>query len=222
MTTTHDAGVQGLVAILRGVRPDEVLAVADALIAGGIRVIEVPLNSPDPLLSIERLARRHGAALRVGAGTVLSAADVDRVADAGGTLVLSPNFDADVVRRTRARGLWSVPGVATPSEGFAALAAGAQALKLFPAEMLGPPVLKAWRAVFPAGTPMWPVGGVGVPNLAAFRAAGADGAGIGSALYTPGTEPGELTRRARALLQAWGPPIEVAVAPPGPGGAGPR
>lgn len=206
MTTTSDAApVQGLVAILRGVRPDEVLAVADALLAGGIRVLEVPLNSPDPLRSIERLSRHRAGELRVGAGTVLGVADVDRVADAGGTLVLAPNFDVEVVRRTRQRGLWSVPGVATPSEGFAALAAGAQALKLFPAEMLGPPVLKAWRAVFPQGTPMWPVGGVGVHNLAAFRAAGAAGAGIGSALYAPGVALAELTRRARELRQAWEP-----------------
>ncbi|MFO1326829.1 MAG: 2-dehydro-3-deoxy-6-phosphogalactonate aldolase [Rubrivivax sp.] len=203
MTTNADDGVQGLVAILRGVRPDEVLAAADALVEGGIRVLEVPLNSPDPLRSIECLARQRGDVLRVGAGTVLSPDDVDRVADAGGTLVLAPNLDAAVVRRTRARGLWSVPGVATPTEGFAALAAGAHALKLFPAEMLGPAVLKAWRAVFPPGTPMWPVGGVGVGNLAAFRAAGAAGAGIGSSLYSPGVAPDELRRRAQALLQAW-------------------
>lgn len=196
--------MNGIVAILRGVGPDEVLDVADALVRGGIRTIEVPLNSPQPLLSIERLALRWGHELRIGAGTVMTAAEVDRVADAGGVLVLSPHLDAAVVRRTRERGLLSVPGVATPSEGFAALAAGAQGLKLFPAELLQPPVLKAWRAVFPPGTPMWPVGGVGLHNLAAFKAAGAAGAGIGSSLYSPGVALDELERRARALVQAWG------------------
>lgn len=196
--------MNGIVAILRGVRPDEVLDVADALVRGGIRTIEVPLNSPQPLLSIERLALRWGHALRIGAGTVMSAAEVDRVADAGGVLVLSPHLDAAVVRRTRERGLLSVPGVATPSEGFAALAAGAQGLKLFPAELLQPPVLKAWRAVFPPDTPMWPVGGVGLHNLAAFKAAGAAGVGIGSSLYSPGVALDELERRAQALVQAWG------------------
>lgn len=197
------AELTGVIAILRGVQPEEVLDVAAALVRGGVRVIEVPLNSPRPLDSIERLARQWGSQLLVGAGTVLSAADADRVADAGGRLVLAPNFDAEVVNRTKARGLLSMPGVATPSEGFAALAAGADALKLFPAEMLGPPVLKAWRAVFPPGTPMLPVGGVGLHNLAAFRAAGAAGAGIGSSLYAPGVATDEIERRAAALVQSW-------------------
>lgn len=196
-------GPSGIIAILRGVTPAEVLDVAEALLRGGVRVIEVPLNSPAPLHSIERLAQALGERALIGAGTVLTAADVDRVADAGARLVLAPNFDAAVVRQTRARGLFAVPGVATPSEGFAALAAGADALKLFPAEMLGPPVLKAWRAVFPPGTAMWPVGGVGLHNLAAFQAAGAAGAGIGSSLYGPGVALDELERRARALVQAW-------------------
>lgn len=195
--------VIGVIAILRGVTPAEVLDVAAALVRGGVRVIEVPLNSPSPFDSIERLARAWGDQVLVGAGTVLCAADADRVADAGGRLVLAPNFDAAVVRQSKARGLRSVPGVATPSEGFSALAAGADALKLFPAEMLGPPVLKAWRAVFPPGTPMLPVGGVGTHNLAAFKAAGAVGAGIGSSLYAPGVAPDELERRAAALVRAW-------------------
>lgn len=193
----------GVIAILRGVRPDEVLAVGRALFDGGIRVIEVPLNSPQPFNSIERLVREFGSSCLIGAGTVLSADDADRVADAGARLVLSPNFDAGVVRRTKARGLWSMPGVATPSEGFAALAGGADALKLFPAELLGPPVMKAWRSVFPPDTPMFAVGGVGEHNLVAFKKVGAAGAGIGSSLYAPGTAPGLLLDRARALVRLW-------------------
>ncbi len=200
---TVPARIGGVIAILRGVGPDEVLDVAAALHRGGVRVIEVPLNSPQPFDSIARLARAWGEQVLVGAGTVLSAADADRVADAGGRLLLAPNFDPAVVRQACARGLLAVPGVATPSEGFAALAAGAAALKLFPAEMLGPPVLKAWRAVFPPGTAMLPVGGVGLHNLAAYQVAGATGVGIGSSLYSPGVALDEIERRARALVQAW-------------------
>ena len=195
--------IEGVVAILRGVKPDEVLGVAEALIEGGIALIEVPLNSPQPFDSIQRLARTLGAQARFGAGTVLTAADVDRAADAGATLVLAPNFDAAVVQRTVQRGLFSMPGVATPSEGFAALAAGAHGLKLFPGEMLGPPVMKAWRAVFAPGTAFYAVGGVGEHNIAAYRAAGAVGVGVGSSLYAPGVALPELTRRARALVRCW-------------------
>jgi len=195
--------IEGVIAILRGVRPDEVLGVAQALIAGGIAIIEVPLNSPQPFDSIARLARDAGPSVRVGAGTVLSAADVDRAADAGATLVLAPNFDAAVVQRTVQRGLFSMPGVATPSEGFAALAAGAHGLKLFPGEMLSPPVMKAWRAVFAAGTAFYAVGGVGEANIAAYKVAGAAGVGVGSSLYATGVALPELTRRARALVQRW-------------------
>jgi 2-dehydro-3-deoxyphosphogalactonate aldolase len=195
--------IEGVVAILRGVEPDAVLGVAEALIEGGIAVIEVPLNSPRPLDSIERLARTWGQQARIGAGTVLSAADVERAADAGATLVLAPNFDAAVVQRSVQRGLFSMPGVATPSEGFAALAVGAHGLKLFPGEMLGPPVMKAWRAVFAPHTPMYAVGGVGENNIGAYKAAGATGVGVGSSLYAPGVARTELTRRARALLQKW-------------------
>ena len=200
---TNTRPIEGVVAILRGVRPDEVLGVAEALIEGGIAVIEVPLNSPQPFDSIQRLTRSVAAQARIGAGTVLSAADVDRAVDAGATLVLAPNFDAAVVQRTVQRGVFSMPGVATPSEGFAALAAGAHGLKLFPAEMLGPPVLKSWRAVFAPHTPMYAVGGVGEANIAAFKAAGATGVGVGSSLYAAGVARAELTRRARALLQRW-------------------
>ena len=195
--------IEGIVAILRGVTPETIDDVAAALVDGGVRIIEVPLNSPHPLHSIERLATRWGDQVLVGAGTVLTPAQANEVADAGGRLVLAPNFDAAVVQRTLERGLLAVPGVATPTEGFNALAAGAHALKLFPAEMLGPPVLKAWRAVFPKGTALLPVGGVGIGNLAAFKAAGAVGAGIGSSLYAPGVAAAELKARAAALVQAW-------------------
>jgi 2-dehydro-3-deoxyphosphogalactonate aldolase len=196
----------GVIAILRGVTPAEVLAVGRALFDGGIRVIEVPLNSPEPFASIERLAHAFGGEALIGAGTVLSEADVDRVADAGARLVLAPNFDARVVQRTKARGLLAMPGVATPSEGFAALEAGADALKLFPAELLGPPVLKAWRSVFAPATPMFAVGGIGEHNLVAFKRAGATGAGIGSSLYAPGALPQQLLDRARILVELWAAP----------------
>ena len=195
--------LSGVVAILRGIRPDEVLAVGRALREGGIGIIEVPLNSPQPFASIEMLAREFGAEALIGAGTVLSAEDVDRVADAGGRLVLAPNLDAAVVARAKARALLAMPGVATPSEGFQALAAGADALKLFPAEALGPPVLKAWRAVFPPATAMFAVGGIGEHNLAAYKAAGAAGVGAGSSLSVPGIAPAELKRRARTLAERW-------------------
>jgi 2-dehydro-3-deoxyphosphogalactonate aldolase len=195
--------LRGVIAILRGVTPGEVLGVGRALFDGGIRVIEVPLNSPQPFDSIERLAREFGQDALIGAGTVLGPDDVDRVADAGARLVLAPNFDAAVVARTKSRDLVSMPGVGTPSEGFAALAAGADALKLFPAELLAPAVLKAWRSVFPAATPMFAVGGLGAHNLVAFKQAGATGAGIGSSLYTPGVTADQLIDRARKLVALW-------------------
>ncbi len=195
--------LRGVIAILRGVTPAEVVAVAHALRAGGIAIVEVPLNSPQPCESIAALQRAFGDTLLIGAGTVLTPEQVDQVAEAGGRLVLSPNFNAAVVARTRQRGLLSMPGVATPSEGFAALAAGADALKLFPAELLGPPVFKAWRAVFPPATPLFAVGGVGLDNLAAFKQAGATGVGTGSSLYAPGTDAPEIAPRARALVERW-------------------
>jgi 2-dehydro-3-deoxyphosphogalactonate aldolase len=203
MTMPVMTPVEGVIAILRGVQPAEVLDVAHALVAGGIGIIEVPLNSPQPFDSIARLAREVGSQARIGAGTVLGAADVDRAADAGATLVLAPNFDAAVVQRAAQRGLFAMPGVATPTEGFAALAAGAHGLKLFPGEMLGPSVMRAWRAVFAPGTAFYAVGGVGEANIAAYRAAGAAGAGVGSSLYAPGVALPELTRRARVLRACW-------------------
>src|SRR5437016_6282035 len=153
-----------IAAILRGVTPDEIDAIGDTLVEAGITIIEVPLNSPQPFESIKRLATRHGERALVGAGTVLESSDVARVKGAGGRLMVAPNFDADVVRTAKAAGLATLPGVMTPSEGFAALKAGADALKLFPAEVIPPAVFKAWRAVFPADTLLLAVGGVGVDN----------------------------------------------------------
>jgi 2-dehydro-3-deoxyphosphogalactonate aldolase len=189
-----------VVAILRGVKPDEVDAVGDALVEAGIIIIEVPLNSPDPFDSIGRLAKRHGARALIGAGTVLEPADVARVKDAGGQLIVAPNFDADVVRAAKAAGLVALPGVMTPSEGFAALKAGADGLKLFPAEIIPAAVFKAWRAVFPADCLLLAVGGVGVDNLKIYAQTGASGYGIGSALYKPGRSPAEIALLARALV----------------------
>ena len=191
-----------IVAILRGVAPDEIDAVGDALVEAGVTVIEVPLNSPQPFDSIARLAKRHGGRALVGAGTVLDAADVARVNGAGGKLVVAPNFDADVVRAAKAAGLIALPGVMTPSEGFAALKAGADGLKLFPAEIIPPAVFKAWRAVFPADTLLLAVGGVGVDNLKSYAEAGASGYGIGSALYRPGRAAADIGKLARALVAA--------------------
>jgi 2-dehydro-3-deoxyphosphogalactonate aldolase len=191
-----------IAAILRGVKPDEIDAIGDVLVEAGVTVIEVPLNSPDPFESIARLAARHCARALVGAGTVLEAEDVARVAQAGGRLIVAPNFDADVVRAAKATGLATLPGVMTPSEGFAALKAGADGLKLFPAEIIPPAVFRAWRAVFPADTLMLAVGGVGVDNIATYRDAGASGYGIGSALYKPGRPATEIGKLAKALVAA--------------------
>ena len=191
-----------IAAILRGVKPDEIDAIGDALVEAGVAVIEVPLNSPQPFESIKHLAARHGHHALVGAGTVLDAADVGRVKEAGGRLIVAPNFDADVVHATKAAGLVSLPGVMTPSEGFAALKTGADALKLFPAEVIPPAVFKAWRAVFPADTLLLAVGGVGIGNIGEYREAGASGYGIGSALYKPGRPAGEIGRLAKALVAA--------------------
>src|SRR5215212_8200605 len=163
-----------IAAILRGVTPDEIDGIGDALVEAGVTIIEVPLNSPRPFESIRRLAARHGTRALIGAGTVLEANDVARVKDAGGRLIVAPNFDADVVRAAKAAGLATLPGVMTPSEGFAALKAGADGLKLFPAEIIPPAVFKAWRAVFP-NCLMLAVGGVGVDNIGSYAAAGASG-----------------------------------------------
>lgn len=192
-----------LVAILRGLTPEEAPEIGAALFDAGFRVLEVPLNSPRPLESIARLARDFGARCVVGAGTVLAPEQVDQVAAAGGTLIVMPHADVAVIAAAKRAGLRCVPGAATPTEAFAALRAGADALKLFPAEQLSPAVLKAWRSVLPAGTALLPVGGITPQRMAEYRAAGAAGFGIGSALYAPGVDAAEVARRAHAFIAAW-------------------
>lgn len=190
-----------LVAILRGLPLADAPAIGEALVGCGWNLIEVPLNSPDPLLSIAALAKAHPDAL-VGAGTVLTARQVHEVHDAGGQLVVAPNFNAEVVRQAVALGMVCLPGVLTATEAFAALAAGATGLKLFPSEMIPPAAVKALRAVLPRDTLVLPVGGITTANMAAYAAAGANGFGIGSALYQPGLDSAAVARRARDFLDA--------------------
>ena len=191
-----------LVAILRGLPPADALAVGQALVAHGMSLIEVPLNSPQPLTSIAALAAALPAAL-VGAGTVLTPQQVREVHAAGGQLIVSPNFDAGVVAEALRLGLICLPGVMTPTEAFAALAAGAHGLKLFPAEMASPVIVKALRAVLPASVLLLPVGGITPDTMGAYRAAGANGFGLGSALYRPGMAATEVARHAAAFVSAW-------------------
>jgi 2-dehydro-3-deoxyphosphogalactonate aldolase len=192
-----------LIAILRGIRPDEVVAVGGALFDSGFRLIEIPLNSPTPLESIRLLSHALGERVHVGAGTVVRVSQVSDVAAAGGRFIVSPNANPDVIQATKATGLTSFPGVATPTEGFAAIDAGADGLKLFPAEQIGPAVVKAWRAVFPADIPLVPVGGITPETMAVFVAAGASGFGLGSSLYRPGQTTEQILELARTHVTAW-------------------
>jgi 2-dehydro-3-deoxyphosphogalactonate aldolase len=191
-----------LIAILRGVKPEEAVAIGAALERQGIAIVEVPLNSPRPLESIALLAREFGKRLLIGAGTVMSVAQVAEIAAAGGKLIVTPHADAAIVRAAKERGLLAIPGFFTPAEAFAMLAAGADALKLFPSEAASPAVLRALRAVLPGGTAVLPVGGIDASNMAAWRAAGAAGFGIGSAIYKPGDSPETVGAKAHALVAA--------------------
>ena len=193
----------GLVAILRGVAPDAVLGIAEVLIDASFKIIEVPLNSPQPIDSIGRLSARFGAQALIGAGTVTTADDVTAVAAAGGRLIVMPHSDLAVIAAAKRAGLFVVPGIATPTEAFAALAAGADGLKLFPAEALPAAVLKAMRAVLPPQTMVFPVGGITPTSMAEYRQAGAAGFGLGSALYKPGDGPAAVAAKAAAFVAAW-------------------
>jgi len=192
-----------LVAILRGVHPDEVEAIVDTLIGSGFEVIEVPLNSPDPLVSIERICKRFGKHCLIGAGTVLSAPDCARVANAGGRLMVSPNVDPDVLAMAAARQMVTMPGVFSPTEALLAVRCGASALKFFPASVLGPSGIAAQLAVLPKDTVVGAVGGVSEKNLAAYVAAGIRCFGLGSSVYRPGITPSEVREAARATIQAY-------------------
>jgi 2-dehydro-3-deoxyphosphogalactonate aldolase len=190
-----------LIAILRGMKPEEAPWVLEVLAAAGFHILEVPLNSPQPLESIDYLVRKAPGML-IGAGTVLTVAEVDAVAATGARLMIAPNCALPVIAAAKARGLIALPGVATPTEAFTALAAGADGLKMFPGEVLPPAAVKAWRAVLPKETLLVPTGGVTPENVAAYRAAGADGFGIGSALYKPGMPRDELAQRAATFVAA--------------------
>lgn len=192
-----------LIAILRGLKPDEAVEVGEAIVAAGFRCLEVPLNSPEPLESIRRLRQALDGRALVGAGTVLNVAAAREVAQAGGQLIISPNTNVEVIAETKTLGLLSLPGFFTPSEAFAALNAGADALKLFPAEIAGPKGLKAVRAVLPAETRIYAVGGVDSDSMAAWRSAGASGFGIGSAVFKPGQSAEQVGRQAAAFVAAW-------------------
>jgi 2-dehydro-3-deoxyphosphogalactonate aldolase len=191
-----------LVAILRGLTPDEAVPVGEALVGAGITVLEVPMNSPQPVESIRRLARHFGDRALVGAGTVMTAAQVSEICAAGGQLMVTPHADPELVRVAKAHRLLAAPGFFTPAEAFSLLAAGADALKLFPAEAASPAVLRALLAVLPKGTAVLPVGGMSAETIGPWRAAGATGFGIGSSLYKPGDSAAVVADRARTLIDA--------------------
>ena len=191
-----------LIAILRGVRPDEVVAIAEALDTAGLAIVEVPLNSPEPFESIRRLVERFGDRLLLGAGTVRTEAEVERVRDAGGRLIVTPHAATDVVRAAKRRGMLACPGFFTPTEAFALIDAGADGLKLFPAEAASPTVLRGIRAVLPPDMPVMPVGGIEPSNMGSWREAGAAGFGIGSAVYRKGDSAETVAAKAQALVAA--------------------
>ena len=192
-----------LVAILRGVRPEEAPAILRSLLDAGFTLVETPLNSPDAFASIAAMRALAPPDVVIGAGTVLELADIERVSVAGGDLIVMPHADAILIRAAKARGLIALPGVATPSEAFVAMAAGADGLKAFPAEMITPSILKAWRAVIPKTIPILPVGGIGPAEMAAYVAAGAQGFGLGSALYRPGDSASQVAVKAADFVVAW-------------------
>jgi 2-dehydro-3-deoxyphosphogalactonate aldolase len=193
----------GLIAILRGLRPEEAASIGEVLYQAGFRVIEVPLNSPEPYDSIRILRATLPADCLIGAGTVLTPEQVGLVKEAGGQVIVMPHSDPKVLRAAKAAGLYLSPGVATPTEAFAALAEGADVLKLFPAEQMGPAVVKAFLAVLPAGTALIPVGGITPDNMQVFIDAGVSGFGLGSGLFKPGMSAAEVAERAEAYVSAW-------------------
>lgn len=190
-----------LVAIIRGITPDEADAIGDAIFEGGIRIIEVPLNSPQPLKSIEKLAAKFGDRALVGAGTVLKAEDVARIREVGGRIIVSPDTNVEVIEAAASAGVVASPGYFTPSEAFAAIRAGATALKLFPAEAASPAVLKAQLAVIPRDVPVLAVGGIKLDNMRPWIEAGASGFGLGGGLYKPGQSPEETLAKTRAYVE---------------------
>lgn len=196
-------GAPPIMAILRGLRPDEAVDIGKALVDAGICLIEVPFNSPQPAESIARLADALGDRAAIGGGTILTTAMVDTLADAGGRFMVSPNSDSGVIAHAIARGMEAMPGFLTPTEAFAALAAGARRLKLFPGSVLGPAYVSSLRDVLPAGARIWAVGGVGASNISEFRSRGIEGIGVGGALYCPRDAASTVATRAATLVAAW-------------------